>query len=1331
MHHPLKRPVLQTQKGPSNEQPAGRKIAPPPFQLSASDASPVSQADQPQQATKAELQTEREQLDREWQKLYETNQFDRILYHWLNESQENPEILEQTHEKLARNQARALEIKARHQAIGDQLAELSGKALPEAGAPSPKAPQAPQAPQAPAFDLQHHSDQDLESQAKDFSPKLSAERQKLAKEFAKLQEGYQYDNVLQQWLTESGQSPEILEATKAKIARNQARGREILARQEAIAKDLEALQSKNPATVKAALERAKGTFLSTETTVIANEGVSVDGLKASRKSNVRKEKTTAGDQSLEISAEDAASLDLETMVFTQSATKKNAFNDGEKDFDQSKVRSSAIDLQKGSHTSSESSEETVKKDGATEFKDASGRDVKRGLEGYSDRKWQEKIEDGKINKRESTFNVSRGDGQMGVGKSWKSAKGETGKDETKPKGEDELKKYDPNAKDKSGTMVKGTEFNGGGEGGAVFGPEGVGAFGKGEAGMTKHHGDGLKTGFKVGAGGKMVVSVKEVPNTSPKQYAIQVLIDTQASFGASGGKEFKNGTELSATFARASSTSTVYSKVLSAEAAQEYLAALGEAERGKPNPKHPEMAVIATGTNEGWDTAKKALEQRGDISAEGIKGMSEGDSFTETEKGSNDLGFGGAFKGYGANIGIGEDHERIRGVRYIGGKAILTVQVKDTERTSGGMKAGGGFANMGVNYGQSEAYTHNVTVSLDPKMANFAATVAQIQAIDSYMDMVRFQQSHPHIKVQFGSGREVGDKLDTTVDIGPVSIGMSDSASHSYMDNADGSSDYKGNNTLGGGIGALGLNLGTSSSESLSAHVDAEGKARMDLSETNKEFDLSKSASSAADSLMNAPGTYLAELLTGSAKPIKETSNIPGTLMTDQEVQLLINLASNANKWGDATMSPRLREDWMSLRTAIRNAKGDRKRIAQALTEFVGKRGHGRRETLEAALRLAGGKDNEGYRYEFPEGTEHLKPSFEKWVYGKPHQEVMALIQAGKQPEALLKAKELLREIQMLKGGLATAKVKDKSRFSDMVQHLDKPEAEVQGLVNRLENPDASPEEVAEKDLKKQYDRLLMNCKRYRHNFRQSLARVAEMRSDGHLGNSETIETITLVNQSKELVAAWEKDFALLKTIATEQGFGGSAKEWAHYSPDSGWLQLMAKGETALQYSPEAEAKRDAAQAKAVEEARYKDEIAEENQKIVRRTMDNMPWNLEYRAQQQAKKEIGIRQQEKQALHAQWMPILKAAKNAAAMAAGKCNGMNARGQAAMIKPAASKLWSAAFASLSKGNSSLQHFQAILGNSNYHTLAMKNAAATTQALYQKALAQFKEGNQAQG
>jgi len=79
-----------------------------------------------------------------------------------------------------------------------------------------------------------------------------------------------------------------------------------------------------------------------------------------------------------------------------------------------------------------------------------------------------------------------------------------------------------------------------------------------------------------------------------------------------------------------------------------------------------------------------------------------------------------------------------------------------------------------------------------------------------------------------------------------------------------------------------------------------------------------------------------------------------------------------------------------------------------------------------------------------------------------------------------------------------------------------------------------------------------------------------------------------------------------------------------------------------------------------------------------------------------------------------YMPQLKAAKSAASMAAGKCNGMHAKGKQDQINAQAKQLWSVGFAALSKGSALMSQYQ-------------QNPAAG--ALAEQALAAFGEAQQA--
>ena len=183
--------------------------------------------------------------------------------------------------------------------------------------------------------------------------------------------------------------------------------------------------------------------------------------------------------------------------------------------------------------------------------------------------------------------------------------------------------------------------------------------------------------------------------------------------------------------------------------------------------------------------------------------------------------------------------------------------------------------------------------------------------------------------------------------------------------------------------------------------------------------------------------------------------------MSDADFDAIIARANDKRAWMKPVASPRLLADWEATRQAVLAANGDKKQIAQALTNFVGTDGHKRAAAIEGTVRrpLTG---KGGTRYEWPDSLSKHKGAFDEIVFGDPLSSPQAKARAGQYKEAIDELNASIHKLAQVYGPLmgGASEFKDPAVHAEMISQINRVEgemkAEVKIITNKMSRPAAA-----------------------------------------------------------------------------------------------------------------------------------------------------------------------------------------------------------------------------------------------------------------------------------
>jgi hypothetical protein len=678
--------------------------------------------------------------------------------------------------------------------------------------------------------------------------------------------------------------------------------------------------------------------------------------------------------------------------------------------------------------------------------------------------------------------------------------------------------------------------------GVTNGPDGVGVFGGAEGSHSRRAASGLECSGKVKAQGRAVVNVTKIDKSDPVAYQCTITINLSVSgsvgVGGSSAPDAANGGKGGVGYSGSASAVASFGYKLDEAQTKAWLEA---AETGNGSGK--DMQLIKVGLTETWENARALWDSWGGSSGRSIGDLQDGEStsldITTTHGGSGSLGGKSGLGSVGIEGGHEVTHQVKGGTRRDGDKTITSFLIKDGSATSGGGSAGFGVASFGMGHKEGSSAGKGYVFTVTDKTPNADGLRAELDAIRTVDALEKFAAAHPELVGARTTTEGESSMTNEKINVGPVEIGMyhggSFDESHTEELDADGNvvkttDQYVGKNDLGGGVKAGPLAWGSGRQEAVDATVvtvkGPDGKdqqiASADVSKTDTSTapDAGKSLEGVGDALTKDP----LGLLTGK-KPIlqnDEKKEVAGVFLSDSDIETIMARASNEQAWNKSIRSPRDLDDWDECRRAIRAAKGDKVKVAEALARFQ-EGGHGRTEVI--ADTVDAHQNGGGMRYDFPNGFGQLKARFAAVVVNDPRPAIEALAKEDA-AAAAKKAGQVADECDSIANTI-NCNAKDFTNHdqrNDMVKRLGERSAELR--VRELElkaqaagktlDPDFLDRSKAANAWNKELD-YCKECTRDEVKYFQEMSE-----------SDELTEKIRLHNELKNLHNRWKPSYAKL-----------------------------------------------------------------------------------------------------------------------------------------------------------------------------------------------------------
>ena len=638
-----------------------------------------------------------------------------------------------------------------------------------------------------------------------------------------------------------------------------------------------------------------------------------------------------------------------------------------------------------------------------------------GTSGYSSTTENSTVTDGTVDSTKSTSSFTRGDGKVGWSKSATEKKG---------------------TQDDSGALTKGTENTTTRSGGAVVGPDGVGAYGGTGKSYSQTRGSGVKTGQTLGLDGKVVANVTQVPDSDPAKYQVSITISLTGKVGGSGSyeKEPKVNDEklgkgsVSGTVSGSLSGTATFVHIYDDAETQKYMAQV-TSQGASGGPK--ELQIVEMLARGKLSDAKALMNN---VSAawtpDGALALKDGES-TDVSidlKGDAGLTLGGDSNGFGAKVSgsatAGGTLKRTMAKK--GGKIVVTLSVITTTGHGLGGSASMEMAGGGYQANSATTQTESATFTLDPENHAYPEIFESLRSIATADGVRQARAAHAGLVTAYTTGDGNSSSGTTTATVGPLGLELTDKSSYDHAtavdDHGQKTESYTGAHGGGAAItGPAGFRVAHSETDTVAATVDSTGKASGDVSTTTTDT----SWGASWDALKKSWSDNKLGLATGSAKVMQETTEVCGMKLSDTDFGTISAVAADPKRWQRVVESPRVYGAWMATGREIAAVNGDRQKIAKALATY-GSENDGATHAIERIVRPAGSTDG-GTLYDWPAELSSEKATYSSLITGDPLSAVKAKEETGDNKAALEAAKGAMTRIDAL-----IASMRDKQdKFTD------------------------------------------------------------------------------------------------------------------------------------------------------------------------------------------------------------------------------------------------------------------------------------------------------------
>ena len=716
------------------------------------------------------------------------------------------------------------------------------------------------------------------------------------------------------------------------------------------------------------------------------------------------------------------------------------------------------------------------------------------------------------------------------------------------------------------------------KGGLISGKDGVGAHGGGDVKSEEKLPSGFKTGVQGGLNGRIICNVVKIPKTTPPAYRVLLSVNLGIHVGSSfGGEKTSEATGStgggSLEFKAGVAVIMNSSKKLNEAETTSYLSTLRGASNGTSGGSK-ELAVIQTGVTKGWDAARQMFiaMSRGVMDKDFLNQMENGDKYDSTVsteagvKASLDGKSGGGF-GFGGGGGFSSTNRSTLGVEKKDDKFIFTPHNENDDTWSG--DASVGFGGVSGTFGVSHTTTtgKKFQLVLDPKDPKFQEKLAALQACQTDADREAFARNYPDTvkSITDISGEKTTDKAGASV--GDLKAEMEFGAGVRKEVTRDSEGNVEKTTTTGENSGSMKGSIGdysivAGSKESAKAVVNADGSATLDVNQTDTETNTAKwleqHVPGAKTGGKNEGDPGLLSEMTGGAKKMVDTTekNISGIKMTMGDLGYLAYIAKEKGMagWMKGCTTPRLMDEWRAAFYEVQKNGFTEGAVANALANFVGKRGPGRDDVIYKSIRKAGDV-SVGARYEFPGNLASFKKDFEIYAIGNPR----AILEKTFKDKGLEasegEAAAVLEKLRRLYSAIASStSFTQKAVQAEMLGAINRSKEQVQAFLRKIKT--GSEEITDSSQMVAKYNDHLDNCVRYKFSETDLFNQAASINNEYYVFGSKAVDKAKVIKQIRDLHAVWQPQYEAMGKIAQEHSIG--LDRYWKYKPDTNRLLRLS-----------------------------------------------------------------------------------------------------------------------------------------------------------------------------
>ncbi|HET9516615.1 MAG TPA: DUF4157 domain-containing protein [Actinoplanes sp.] len=604
--------------------------------------------------------------------------------------------------------------------------------------------------------------------------------------------------------------------------------------------------------------------------------------------------------------------------------------------------------------------------------------------------------------------------------------------------------------DDEGKLVSGSSTSTTRDRGAVFGPDGVGAYAGHSGSADRTFAKGVKAGVSAGLDGRFTVAVTERPD-APGSYQIVLTISLGGQAGVSGSAD--RGMKGSLSGSASGKVSMQYAHLLTEAEAARYLAALHDVQSHPVGAAFPELAILGTAVTKGDEAAIAMVggvqsSLLGDPSA--AAGLPEGDSITVAASAEVGGDLSAGVKKFGVSAGgtVGTGLEWT--VTRSDGQVVLAAKFADDKSGKLGATGSVGLVSGGFDTTGSSSRSQTFRFRLNPSDPEYAAHYAQIIGSAGMPELKALAQAHPELVdgTATTSGSKGSNKF--SAGIGPLLLGITDTESRTSST----ATDRAGRQSFveaGSGGGGIDLSLGGiplvqhSGTGAITTTVKDGRFDNGDVSTTTSNSDWTATLKA----LVDVPVKGLWSLLTGDAK-ITQDVDVAGMKLTEADFLRIAATARDRSGWTQALLDGRGSvindlKQWNACGSRIASATAP-KEIAAALADFI-QGGSSRRASVVQAVVRGRGSAQGGSRYEWPSELANHREAYTTLVEGDPLAAIDAAQQAGQFDKAGRLALDAVTKLDAVAAAmkLNQAAFVDESAYGEMLEAVVTRRAELTG----------------------------------------------------------------------------------------------------------------------------------------------------------------------------------------------------------------------------------------------------------------------------------------------